>query len=274
MSPRSAGAYAISALIHGAVALLVLFFSFAATSVVQESPKIFELVAGPGDNYAAKVAPALGVPKVAASAPAAAKPAPPPIQPAPPETAASAQPRPTKTPDLVADLKRVEARREARLEARYKKEQEAEQKRLAEEERLRKLAEAKAAKVARIDAEGIREGVIGGSTENKTGGAGGKALVREEGSELDAYFSLLKARIKENHVPPEGVSDRLEARVEFLLASNGSLSEVSIAKSSGNAEFDRSVVEACARTRSIGPRPDGRSEIVQMTFKMREDDTP
>ena len=110
--------------------------------------------------------------------------------------------------------------------------------------------------------------------ENKTGGAGGKALTREEGSELDAYFSLLKSRIKENHVPPEGVSDTLEARVEFLLAANGSLSEVRIAKSSGNAEFDRSVVEACERTHSIGPRPDGRSEMVQMTIRMREEETP
>ena len=129
--------------------------------------------------------------------------------------------------------------------------------------------------MAHIDAEGIREGVIGGSAENKTGGAGGKALTREEGSELDAYFSLLKSRIKENHVPPEGVSDTLEARVEFLLAADGSLSR----------RQDREVVRqrrvrpvgasrpASAR-HSIGPRPDGRSEIVQMTFKMREDETP
>ncbi len=274
MTPRSLGAYAISALIHGAVALLVLFFSFAAESVVQDKPKIFELVAGAGDNYAATVAPAIGMPRGSRSVVAAPTPAPVPVQPARPVAAPSAPAKPAKAPDLVADLKRTEARREARLEARYKKEQEAEQKRLAEEERLRQLAEAKAAKAAHIDAEGIREGVIGGSVENKTGGAGGKALTREEGSELDAYFSLLKSRIKENHVPPEGVSDTLEARVEFLLASNGSLSEVRIARSSGNAEFDRSVVEACERTRSIGPRPDGRSEIVQMTIRMREEETP
>ena len=265
MSPRSPGAYAISALIHGAVALIVLFLSFAAESVVQDKPKIFELVAGAGDNYAARVAPALGVPKTAMAAP---------VQPAAMEAVPSAPPKPAKAPDLVADLKRTEARREARLEARYKKQQEEERKKEAEEERLRKLAEAKAAKVAHIDAEGIREGVIGGSTENKTGGAGGKALTREEGSELDAYFSFLKARIKENHVPPEGVSDTLESRVEFLLTSNGSISDVKIVRPSGNSEFDRSVVEACQRTHSVGPRPDGKSEIVQMTFKMREDETP
>jgi colicin import membrane protein len=274
MTPQSPGAYALSALIHGALAALFLFFSYAAGSVTHDSPRIFELVAGAGDNYAATAAPALGSQGGIRLAPAAPRPAPSPIQPAPPEAVPSA-PRPAKTPDLVADLKRVEARREARLEARYQKEQEAERKRETQEEFLRKQAEAKAgARVSHIDAEGIREGVIGGSTENTKGGAGGKALTREEGSELDAYFSLLKARIKESHVPPEGVSDSLEARVEFFLAADGSLSQLRIERSSGNSEFDRSVLEACEHTRSIGPRPDGRSEMVQMTFKMRDEENP
>jgi len=48
---------------------------------------------------------------------------------------------------------------------------------------------------------------------------------------------------------------------------------VRITTSSGNAEFDRSVIEACQHTRSIGPRPDGKSETVSFTFKMREDET-
>jgi colicin import membrane protein len=276
MNPRSPAAFVISALIHGAAALLVLFFSYAANSVVQESPKIFELVAGAGDNYAARAAPALGSVGAVKLAPSAPKPVASPIQPAPPEAAKSAPPKPTKTPDLVADLKRTEARREARLEARYQKQQEEERKRITQEEFLRQQAAARAAtaKVSHIDAEGIREGVIGGSTENRTGGAGGKALTREDGSQLEAYFSLLKSRIKESHVPPEGVSDILEARVEFFLSANGSLSQVRIVRSSGNAEFDRSVLEACEHTHSIGPRPDRRSEIVQMTFKMREDETP
>lgn len=281
MSASSPGAYGVSVLLHGAAAGLIMFFSFAATNMVQDSPKVFELVAGAGDNYAATEAPALGSsggvkllsPPVArpetqpAPVPQAS-----PIQPAPPET--TAQPKTAKPPkpiDLVAELKRVEARRERKLEAKYQKEKEAEQKRITQEEFLKQQ---QAAKVAHIDAEGISEGVVGGSTNNKTGGAGGKALTREEGSLLDAYFSLLKARIKENHTPPEGVSDSLIARLEFFVAADGSLSHVHIVKSSGNSEFDRSVVEACERTRSIGSRPDGRSETVQMAFKMREDESP
>jgi colicin import membrane protein len=271
MRPTAPGALAISALLHAAVIGLVLFFSFAASKVVQDTPKIFELVAGTGDNYAARAAPALGSPGAIKVQPAA-KPAPsPPIQSAP----EAAPAKPAKPVDLVAQLKRVEERRERKLEAQYQKEEEAERKRITQEEFQKQQAAAKAGgRVSHIDAEGIKEGVIGGSTENKTGGAGGKALTREEGSELDAYFALLKARIKESHVPPEGVSNRLEARVEFFVAADGSLSHVRIARSSGNAEFDMSVVEACEHTRPIGARPDGRSETVEMTFKMREEESP
>jgi len=279
MNPQSPGAYALSALIHAAVAGLILFFSYAATSVVKDTPRIFELVAGAGDNYAATVAPALGSPggiKLAPALPKAApkaepKTAPSPIQPAPPEAAAKPA-KAAKPPDLVADLKRVEARREARLEAKYQKEQEAERKRISQEEFQREQSAAKAAtsRVARVDAEGIREGVLGGSTENKTGGAGGKALTREEGSEMEAYFALLTSRIKEALVPPEGVSDDIAARVEFFLAADGSRSSARITRSSGNAEFDRAVLEACEHAHSIGPRPDGRSESVQMTFHLRD----
>jgi colicin import membrane protein len=285
MSAQSPGSYGISVLIHGAAALLIVFFSYAADSVVQESPKVLELVAGEGDNYAATAAPALGSPDGKLGAIAVPKAAPSPIQSAPPETMVvqsapkpAAKPakttKPTKVPDLATDFKRIEAKREARLEKKYLKEEEAEKKRMTQEEFQKEQAAKAGTKVSHIDAEGIREGVIGGSTSNKTGGAGGKALTREEGNELDAYFAELKAKIKENHVPPEGVSDSLVARVEFFVAADGSVSHVRIAKSSGNDEFDLSVVEACERTHSIGVRPDGRSETVQMAFRVHEDESP
>jgi TonB family protein len=266
MNPQSPSAYALSATIHAAVAGLILFFSYAATSVVKDNPKVFELVAGAGDNYMAAVAPALGVPKPAR---VAAKAAPSPVQPAPQPVAPPASP--AKPPDLVAALKRAERRREANIEWKYQREQEAERKRISHEEFLKQqAAKAEARKVAHVDAEGIRAGVVGGSVENKTGGASGKALTREESSEMDAYFALVKSRIKEALVPPEGVSDDIAARVEFFLAADGSRSGPKITKSSGNEAFDRAVLEACDQAHSIGPRPDGRSEIVQMTFHLRD----
>ncbi len=279
MSAQSPGAYGLSALLHVAVVALVLFFSFASRRLVQDTPKVFELVAGAGDNYAATAAPALGspggvtlqpapVPRPEATPVPKAEAAPvakaeaPPIQSAPEAPPAKAA-KPAKPIDIVASLKRAEMRKELNLERQYAKERAAEAKR-----------EAAAAKVAHIDAEGIKEGVLGGSKENKTGGAGGKALTREEGSLLEAYFALLKARIKENHIPPEGVSDRLSARVEFFVAADGSLSSVRIVSRSGNFDFDRSVIEAVEHTRSIGARPDGRSESVTMTIKMSDDESP
>jgi colicin import membrane protein len=267
MNAQSPGAYGLSALMHAAVVALILFFSFASRSLVQDSPKVFELVAGEGDNYAATAAPALGssggvkllsAPVMRAETPPKPKAEPSPIQAAP--EAAPAHAKPAKPVDLVADLKRVEARREKRLEAKYQKEKEAE------------LAKEKAeAKVAHIDAEGIRQGVLGGSTENKVGGAGGKALTREEGTELEAWFSLIKQRISENQAPVEGVSDSLVARVGFSVSGDGSLVHVRILKSSGNSDFDQSVVSACERTHSIPPRPDGRSEEMELSFHVHED---
>jgi colicin import membrane protein len=270
MSAQSPGAYGLSAVLHGGVIALVLFFSYAASNVVKDEPKVLELVAGGGDNYAATAAPALGSPGgVKLQQPPAPRPEPvptpraraeaPPIQSAP----EPARAKPAKPVDLVADLKRVEARREKRLEAKYEKAREAELKREA--------AAAKADHVAHIDAEGIKEGVLGGSTENKVGGAGGNALTREEGSELEAYFQMLTNRVRENAVPIEGVSDTLEARVEFMLAADGTISHVRILKSSGNSDFDSSALEAVAQTHSIGPRPDGRSDTRTMLYKLHNE---
>jgi TonB family protein len=282
MSAQTPGAYGLSALVHSGAVALVLFFSYAADRLDKSEPKVFELVAGEGDNYAATAAPALGSEGGIKVTPQAPVPTPLPEPPAPqPETqpvqkqetspiqsAPETIPAPTKQKapkpvDLVTSLKRAEARRTKKLEDKYKKQQEAEAKRQAALNR-----------VSHIDAEGIREGVVGGSTENKKGGAGGKALTREEGTELEAYFAELLMRIKESHTPPEGVADNISAKVELFVAADGSISHARITTSSGNAEFDRSVIEACQHTRSIGPRPDGKSETVSFTFKMREDETP
>lgn len=270
MSAQSPGAYAVSMTIHAAVAGLVLFFSYAASSAAKDTPKVFEMVAGEGDNYLATAAPALGVTNPAPR-PAQPKVEPSPVQPAPetaPSTPAPKKSAPAKPQDLVSRLKRIERQHEAALDWRYQQQQ----KKLAEEERRRELAEAKTErqKAARVDAEGIARGVVGGSTANKTGGAGGKALTREESSQMDAYFAELVLKIKEALLPPEGLNDNLSAGVEFYLAADGSRSSPRILRSSGNAEFDRAVIQACENAHSIGPRPDGRSETVQLTVHLRD----
>lgn len=189
-------------------------------------------------------------------------------------------------PNFAKDVKRIQDKRFNRLEtkrkaeeARKAKEEELKKKRMTKEEFDRQnRAEAAAkknggsVKVSKIDAEGIAKGVVGGSTANKIGGAGGKALTRDEGDALDLYFSLLKQKLKEALDKPPGLSDSLVATAEVRIGADGSLSGARIKRSSGSSEFDEAVLQAIARVRSIGAKPDGKSEVLNIPFRMREED--
>jgi len=297
MTARSPSALLLSATLHGLLVGIALLLAYAVESDVKEQPKVFELVAGEGDNYGALEAPALGVPggvKIAIPEPPAPAPTPPaaaPVSPppqeavpepvitrAPEEKPVKATPKPaeTKAPDFSKQIKRKIIRSEAKAKAEVKKEREAEQKRLSKEEFDRqnraRVASANGGRVQHVDAEGIAGGVVGGSAGNKTGGAGGKALSREAGELMDAYFSLVKRKMKDALDKPPGLSDSLTAVAEFHLGADGSVSGARIARSSGNAEFDRAVLDAVSRYRSIGARPDHKGETLALTFKMKEED--
>lgn len=292
MTDRSPATYFFSAVLHACIVGVALALTYVVGQQIPEVPKVFELVAGAGDNYAATAAPALGdsdgiklkVP--ATPAPAPEEP-PAPLQPVAPESAplqaeAPPQSKPASKPaNFTKVVDRAAARRESRIMTKYKKQLEAEQKRQRlTEEQFRKshpnAALASASAVTHIDAEGIREGVLGGSTANKTGGAGGNALTREEGDEIEAYFALLVSRLKETFdtLKPTDAGDQLTAKVAFYIGADGSLSRVRITRSSGNSEFDQAVMETFRQTSSIGPRPDHHGEDVSVEFKMREETTP
>ena len=321
MEANQQRAFFISTLLHGTVMALVLFFTYVVKEKVAESPKIFELVAGEGDNYMAKEAPALGVEggiKISIPAPPAPKIEPAPVvqaapvqaapepvieraPPPPPAADKKAAPAVTKAPDAIPDmnkmLKQKAAITQIRKEANDRRARQiAERKAKAEADRIAKEEAAKAKrmskadfdklnkgkttttapksggapKVARIDAEGIAKGVVGGSTANKTGGAGGKALVREDGDAMDLYFSLLRSRLRESLDKPPGLADSLVAVVEVQLAANGTMSGARIRRSSGSSDFDNAALAAVTRVRSIGPRPDRKTETITIPFRMRE----
>ncbi len=303
MSDRSP-AFMLSLTLHGAVVAVLLYLSYAVSQENKEKPKVFELVAGAGDNYMATEAPALGSPtgiKLDIPAPPAPKPQaqpapePPAPQPAAPEpsplTPAPIEKKPptekktdkaasSEVPNFKKQITRklIVAESQAKLDIKREREKEAKITKeafdKANKAKAKEAANAKnsSTKVAKIDTEGIKAGVIGGSTNNKTGGAGGKALVAEDGAPMERYFSLLKIRLKENHEKPSGLSDTLVARVKFYVSADGAITEVEISRSSGSAEFDRSVLEAFSRTRSIGARPDKKGERVELEFKMREEE--
>jgi TonB family protein len=288
MTARSPSAFALSALLHASMAAVVLLGIYYSQRQAAKRPVIFELVAGEGNNYMATEAPALGSPdgppKLAipktATAPAA------PATPKVVEVAeAPTQPATIQVPDFAKKLKRADARALKKVEAQIKSEQEAEKKRLSKEEfdRLHgksatpKTASASthAVNVPRIDAQGIAKGVVGGSTANTTGGAGGKALQREEQSLVDSYLAFLSQQLHTafDEVKPPGLSDRLEAIVKLHVLADGTLADARIIQSSGSDEFDRAVLEAIDRVRPLGTRPDGLDEVLKIPFRMLEDST-
>lgn len=241
------------------------------------------------------------MPKISDPEPAAAMTATPepvkpvPIEQAPPEKVAPEKAIPEKAPPAAVkpspldtkkttytqDLKRIADKRYKRLMDKFHKEQAAAdaaaQKRMTKEEFDKAYAAGKAGsgggKIKRVDAKGIAGGVVGGSTANTVGGAGGKALSVAEQNQLDMYFAYLKNRFKANHEPPPGVGDQLSTVAEFMVAADGAISQVRITSPSGNADFDRSVVEGLRRLKTVGkPRPDGRSDMVELVVDSKEED--
>lgn len=300
MTDRPVSDFMLSATLHAVVAGVLIAFSYVTQQQVKNMPQILELVAGEGDNFGAKVAPALGTPggvKLDIPAPPAPKiePAPltpveePPIARAPepaPTPPPKAAPAPTKAvppppaPNFAQQIRRKLIRAESKAKADVAKERKAEAKRVEEEKKrmtkaeFDKLNKAKTpagapTKVARIDAEGIAKGVVGGSTTNKVGGAGGKALTSDNEDLLGAYFALFKQRLKVAFEAPDGLSDTLEVVVRVTSNADGSLTNPRVVKSSGSAEFDRAVVAAIRRV-TMPARPDRKSEPIDIPFSMRE----
>jgi len=284
MSTRSTNnALLLSATLHGSVVALVLLLSLSTCQQTRIEPRVLELVAGEGNNYSATVAPALGSPdQVKLTLPPAPKVEPtpeviPPPQPVPPPQnvvkPAPRAPVEPKVPDIGKQLRRKVVLADSKVKMQLARERAAEEKRAKEDaDRERKAKAAAPPKFTKIDGVGIAKGVVGGSTANKVGGAGGKALVSDEGGPLERYFSLLKQRLQEALNRPPGLSDTLVATVEFRVEASGTLSGARVVKHSGSAEFDQAVLDAVATVGSIGARPDGKSDTVTVDFKMHEVD--
>jgi colicin import membrane protein len=281
MTDRTPAALMTSLALHALVVTVVLLFTYSATFQSKEPPKIFELVAGEGNNYMATEAPALGTPggvKLNVPTPPAPKPEvpakvePAPVQPepapvtpapvappkAPPTKAATKAPPTPRTP--AQEIRRQLANADLRAKRAVAKERAEEEKRAAA-----------AAKVQHIDAAGIAKGVVGGSESNKDGGAGGKALSAEAGPAMQKYFSKLKQNLESALEKPAGIGDTLVVTVEFRLAADGTISGVRITKPSGSREFDDAVRAAFRRVTLVGPRPDGKSEVLELDFKAKDE---
>ena len=292
MRENTANSVVISLLLHGFVVGVIFLVTFFVARQVKEAPVIFELVAGPPTAPDELVAPALGnttrqikleVPVVEAVASMSEPETLPVVQTEPEEAAVEPPPVEKPKPKPVEKPKPPEKPvAKAKPDNSMVKELQKKQK-MSYQEYLKKhptpkpsaAKPPKPGRVAtgpRIDVTGIRNGVTGGSTANTTGGGGGRALTREQQDKMSTYISLLLQELKRAHEPPPGVSDRLEARVTFDITASGAIMNPRILKSSGDKEFDASVIEAFLRMRSIGPTPNRRSDTWTVTFRMRDED--
>ena len=273
MRPNSPSAIVTSLILHGFVAAIIFVTTIYLARSAKMEPVIFELVAGAPTAPDELVAPALGnttapvkvtVPQVEL----------PPDKPEPVVQETVAMPEPAvKTPP--AKTEPVKPKSDLSLAREMKKSARVSYKEYLKKHPIPKQSAAstvrQAAKVPKIDTQGITGGVRGGSTANTRGGGGGKAMTREEQDQLSTYISLLIQELKKAHEPPSGVSDRLETKVTFDITASGAILSPRISKSSGNREFDESVLDAFRRMRSIGPTPNRRPDTWTVTFKMRDD---
>lgn len=322
MNATSPRAFMLSASLHGvAIAVIVLYALW--NNRDRSDPLVaITLVAGEGDNYGAKEAPALGgeggvkltVPVLPEPAsppappvtmtlppPEIVPPAPKPqVQPEPPKPIPVPAPAPTpkapaektppakaaKNPDVPDFKKKIQweiVKADANAKAKARREREAEAKRLAEEkkrmtleefnrtQKAKQVASAKNtnAKIERIDGEGIAKGVVGGSTANKVGGAGGKALKNDNPDVIGAYLALFRQELRRLFEPPPGLGDTLKVRIEVLNKADGTLSGAKVVQSSGSKEFDQAVLDAVKRIR-LPARPDRKNEELTFAFSMKE----
>lgn len=292
MTSTSPQAFFLSAALHAVVVVLILMFGYAANRSVQDVPKVLELVAGEGDNYAAREAPALGVEggvKLTLPAPTPVRPTPPPpvtpaaVPPPPPAVAPTTKataPANDAVPNFKNKIIMDIVRGDSKAKLQLRREREAEKKRQAEEakrlskEEFDRAQKSRAAssnpptKVVRIDGEGIAKGVVGGSANNKVGGAGGKALKSDNEDVLGAYYALFKQRVRVEFEPPPGLSDALQARITVRSNPDGSLAQVRLLRPSGSRVFDAAVLDAIKRVK-MPTRPDNKAETFEFDFTMR-----
>lgn len=275
MRATTPSAFLTSLTLHGVAAGLIIFLTYYAARKESTPPVIFELVAGPPTAPDELVAPPLGSPatKLKADVP---KIEPPPEKPQPQEITRAPEPEVKETPAPPPKPMATKPKPDTSLTKELKKSEKMSYKDYLKKHPIPKeppktATAPKGGKVPRIDAEGIAEGVRGGSTANKRGGGGGKALTREEQSQLNTYISFLLNALKEAHEPPSGVSDQLETQVTFDITAGGAILNPRITRSSGNREFDESVLDAFRRVKTIGDVPTGKSETWTLKFRMRDE---
>jgi colicin import membrane protein len=253
MYARSSNAFMLSLTLHAGVVLTLLGVAFVVERSEPPAVHVFELVAGPGNDPNATEAPALGTQDGQVDVKI-------PTLPVPHEAKLSMSPElqiPAKTP--------------ARPAPKISYQEFVKKHGQPVPSKPNTSASSRTTRAPKINTRGIPDGVAHGSSRS-TAGQGGTALTAAQHSALEYYTSRLVKALHDNHEKPPGLSDLLTASVGCLIGADGTISSVHIERSSGNAAFDQSCVEAFAHVGSIGPTPDGKSGTWTIAFHMVDPD--
>ena len=91
-----------------------------------------------------------------------------------------------------------------------------------------------------------------------------------QGTEM-VYAALVRERIRSNwRFPDLGQDQDLQATVVLKINKQGEILEHSLEQTSGNAQFDSSVMRAIARTRALQPPPNEDLQTVRIAFHLQE----
>lgn len=259
MRANSPDAWVLSIVFHATVFAVVAALTWWLNRAPEINPMVFELVEFTGETVTPageNVAPAQPVkfvpPKVAPvqrPRPEPQKPPPPTPKQPPPKRATTA----TKTPPKPEPKKTMTYEEFARQQAKA----------------LERNANPtpRPVKVPRIDTKAITSEL----QQYARAGVKDGSMSAAQATALDAYIARLITALRMAHEKPEGLSELLRAKVSFYVAQDGTLSSVRVVTSSGDTAFDRSVIEAFRKVRSIGPVPGGKAYTWEITFRMTEE---
>jgi colicin import membrane protein len=145
-----------------------------------------------------------------------------------------------------AEKKRQDAQRQAEAEKKRKDEQrQAEARRKKETEERRKAAET-----------GLKDQLAREEKERADAQAKAEQLARAQ-SELARFEGLIRQKVERNWVRPAGWTKGMECVVRVRLIPTGEVVQATVARSSGNPAFDRSVENAVYKASPL-PLPEDK----------------
>ena len=124
--------------------------------------------------------------------------------------------------------------------------------------------------VARIDVDGIVRGVPAGPGTSSQDGANGTAPSVPNAELSAAYIQFMIQELGRLHEKPQGVSELLTATAEFKLSAEGRILELGLVKSSGNLEFDQSVLATFRKLKLPAPPANLKPQVYRLDFTMRD----